>query len=55
MVLRMQIIVAVVEPVGRKANWSANDSAGGGGGKDCWVKEMMNNCSLHDSGEDWCD
>ena len=31
MVLRMQIIAAVVEPVGRKANRSANDSADGGG------------------------
>ena len=33
MILRMQIIATVMEPVGRKANWSANDSAGGGGGE----------------------
>ena len=29
-VLIMEMSAAVVEPVGRKANWSLNDSVGGG-------------------------
>ena len=53
MVLRTEMIAAVVEPVGRKANWSANERVGGE--KEGRVNEVTDHCALHDSGQNWGD
>ena len=54
-VLRREMIAAVVEPEGRKANWSANERAGGGEGGQVRVNEVTDHCALHEFGQNWSD
>jgi len=44
---RNEIIAAVVEPVGRNANWSVNDKVGGVDEMAGYIYDLTTNLSIH--------